>query len=409
MLYDIDNIFYFLSKEEKDKLKEKYKDTQLSKDEVIKEICKDYSLDYDKTIRRNKLDKDITNISTMIANFIRDIIKIFRKVTSSRKLESVLETIVKIIIFIVVIMLFKIPFILVEYLIKYLCNMLFYPFDYSIKYCSGLFTSFIYMLVCITWGIKLFGNYKGIEKKEADKKLISSVDNDYKYLDKIIRVILYLIVLIPLFILLITSIILFIISGYLVYTGVDIIGVPITFIGIIMLLLSIIKLFKDGLNNKENGKVYKLYISSFVFIFGCIFTCYNFSNFKTPDSLLKSDIVNVTESIDLKLDDVNTMVVVRNGDYELVTDNTLQENNIRVEATYYDDYVDILYGQEKMGEINILKLKSIPDEKINFGNFIKTVHNDLKKGYFFNYSDVKKINVKIYANEEVIKKLEENK
>ena len=409
MIKDIDNIFYFLSKTEIDKIKDKYKDTKLSKDEVIKEICKDYNLDYEKTIRRNNLDKDITNVSLLISNFIRDIIKLFRKTVYNRKLESILESIVKLIVFIIIIMVIKIPFIGIDYLVKYFSNMLFYPFQYSIRYISSLFVSLIYMLICITCGLKLFGNYRGIEKKIIDENKIKSVDEEYKYLDKLIRIVIYLAVLIPLFILLIVCIILFILSVYIVITGVKLIGVSIIFLGLIMILISVIKLFRDGLNNKKDSRLLKLSVSSLVFIFGCLYTVYNFSTFKTNEDFNYSEMDTVTDSLELKLDDINTKVLVRNGNYELVKDSTLQDNNIRIEATYYDDYVDILYGQEKIGEINVLRFSPISDDNIDYFKFFNVVHKDLKKGYIFNYSDVKKINIKVYANEEVISKIEENK
>ena len=269
-------------------------------------------------------------------------------------------------------MVIKIPFIGIDYLVKYFSNMLFYPFQYSIRYISSLFVSLIYMLICITCGLKLFGNYRGIEKKIIDENKIKSVDEEYKYLDKLIRIVIYLAVLIPLFILLIVCIILFILSVYIVITGVKLIGVSIIFLGLIMILISVIKLFRDGLNNKRDSRLLKLSVSSLVFIFGCLYTVYNFSTFKTNEDFNYSEMDTVTDSLELKLDDINTKVLVRNGNYELVKDSTLQDNNIRIEATYYDDYVDILYGQEKIGEIrhdlNDLdkeKVLSIAKEKSN--------------------------------------------
>ena len=91
------------------------------------------------------------------------------------------------------------------------------------------------MLICITCGLKLFGNYRGIEKKIIDENKIKSVDEEYKYLDKLIRIVIYLAVLIPLFILLIVCIILFILSVYIVITGVKLIGVSIIFLGYMLI------------------------------------------------------------------------------------------------------------------------------------------------------------------------------
>ena len=168
----------------------------------------------------------------------------------------------------------------------------------------------------------------------------------------------------------------------------------------------IISLKSSSYSLSTKGFLRKISISILVLLVGCGFTYYNISNFKMPSDLKDSNMTNITESIELKLDDLNTKVLVSNGKYDLIADNSLQDNNIRIEVTYYDNYVDILYGQEKIDDINYLTLRPVKDDYINYNNLFNDIHKDLKRGYIFDYSNLRKISVKVFANEEVINTME---
>lgn len=408
---------YFLDEEERQKVLDRYKNLVNGKtykdivqeigsiDVVVKKICCEYNLNYQYYIRRNRFDADVLNLTKIIANFIRDIMRIIKKYTYTHTLESFLEVCIKLITLIILFALLKLPCILLESFGNYVNKLFFYPYNTSFDTILNLLISFIYLIACVILIVKVFGTYKREEKvlKEEPKQS----DKEYNWLEFIIRIIIYLIILIPLCILGLSILLGLIISIYLVISGIKIFGIIILLMGLLGLIYTLFQTIKDSLNNKNRSFLPMIITSTIIFILGIGFTIYNFSKFKYPNSLEKSSLVMITEEKKITLDDTNTNIILSKGNYEVITDDNLTDNEIRVEVSYYDDYVDVLYHQEKVDDINYLVFRTTKNDKIDFSSKINNIIKDLKKGYIFNYSNVDKINIKIYANNEVKNNIEE--
>lgn len=407
---------YFLDEEERQKVLDRYKNLVNGKtykdivqeigsvDVVVKKICCEYNLNYQYYIRRNRFDADVLNLTKIIANFIRDIMRIIKKYTYTHTLESFLEVCIKLITLIILFALLKLPCILLESFGNYVNKLFFYPYNTSFDTILNLIISFIYLIGCVILIVKVFGTYKREEKvlKEEPKQS----DKEYNWLEFIIRIIIYLIILIPLCILGLSILLGLIISIYLVISGIKIFGIIILLMGLLGLIYTLFQTIKDSLNNKNRSFLPMIITSTIIFILGIGFTIYNFSKFKYPNSLEKSSLVMITEEKKITLDDTNTNIILSKGNYEVITDDNLTDNEIRVEVSYYDDYVDVLYHQEKVEDINYLVFRTTKDDKVDFSSKINNIIKDLKKGYIFNYSNVDKINIKIYANNEVKNNIE---
>ncbi len=375
-----------------------------SVDDVVKKICSEYNLNYHYYIRKNKFDNDVTNLTNIIANFIRDIIKIIRKYTYTHTLESFLEVCIKLITLIILFALLKLPCILLESLGNYVNKLLFYPYNVSFDTFLNIIISFCYLIGCVILIIKVFGTYKpGAKSLEAETK---HNEKEYNWLEFMIRLLIYLIILIPLCIVGLSVLVGLIISLYLVISGIKVFGISVLLIGLLGLIYTLFQQVKDSLNHKTSSLLSMIIISISVFLLGIGLTIHNFSQFKFPNSLEKSSLLKITEEEAITLDDSNTKIILSQGNYEIIADDSLSDNEIRAEVSYYDDYVDVLYHQEKVDNINYLVFRTTKDEQVDLAKKFKNIVKDLKRGYVFNYSNVNKMSIKIYANSEVKNNME---
>lgn len=426
-LENLSRKLYFLDKKERNNILKEYKNkikneidngkkisTILhelgSTDDIVKKICKEKNLDYDFCTNSSKFDKNITNISSTIANFIRDVIKVVQTTLYSSNLEGVLQVLIKLLVFALMCLILKLPFIIVESALFSFNRLIFYPFSSIFNTATSSILNIIYFVICIVWVINIFGNYRKKDKKEVNKEEIkNSVDKNYKCLDFIIKILIYLIVLIPLALIILFNIVLLFTSIFLVVKGIKLFGLIILFIGILFLNGLLFMMVKDSLYNKVRKYSLILSLSIVTILMGILFTAINISNFETPNSLENSYSKPITEEVTIELDDINSVVLVENGNYEIVEDDTLDDNTIKAQVTYYDDYVDVIYRQMPKKDVNTIIFETKKDEKTKYKVLLKNLLKDLQNGYLFDYSDSKKINVKIFVNYNMKKILEDNK
>lgn len=378
-------------------------------DDVVKKICKEKKLNYDYYTNTSSFDKRITNISSNVATFTRDIIKVINNKVYGSTLEGFLSNAIKILIFLLICLVFRIPFIAFDSLMEFFNEFLFYPFNTIFDNFTNVLLNLIYFVICIVWLLKIFGNTTKKEKKIIDKEEISNkVDKDYKSLDLIIKVVLYLFILIPLALIVIANIILLFFSTFLVVKGIKVAGLIVLFTGLLILNGILFTMVKDSLYNKTRNYSLVFAMAIIITLSGMLFSVINISSFKTPKTLELSYSKPITEEIKLELKDINSKIIVPKGKVEILEDNSLAENEIKAQVTYYDDYVDVVYAQEQAKEINYITFKTIKDKKPNYNVIIKNFFKDLQKGYMFNYNDSNNISIKIYANYNTKKVLESN-
>lgn len=90
-----------------------------------------------------------------------------------------------------------------------------------------------------------------------------------------------------------------------------------------------------------------------------------------------------------------------NNSYETITDNSLDDNTIRVDINYYSEAINI----SKYSDTNKIKIN------VNENNFM-TIYNDaimsLKNNVIYDYNTLYKVKIKIYVNQNTIFKLKIN-
>lgn len=374
-------------------------------EDIIKDICKEYNLDYEYCSNTSNLDKNITNISHLIGDFIRSVMKVVLKTTKSYSLQSFLEVLVKIIFLVFVFILLKLPVVSIEFLIQQVNYSLFYPYTDTFNYALNLFMSLIYIVMCVTSAIKVFGTYKINDKEEVDSKVVEAVDKDYDWIDVIIRFVIYIFILVPLCIVALTFLAAFLFSLYMVLTGINLVGLPALFIGLLLLIVSIIELIKDSLSNKNRTGLFSVIGSLLITFLGVTLLGMNLTKFNRSDDLTKSELKLKTDSVTLTLEGDKTYLYLANGQYEIEIDERLSDNEIETIVTYYDDYVDIFYDQYEKNDKHILSFKSKPDKDINYVTIINNIVKDLRNNNVFNYSKTKNYKVIIKANSKTKERL----
>lgn len=421
-LKNLNNRLYFLNKDEKNKILEEYrskiendyKETHNMKitieklgdmDTIVNEICDKYNLSKSLSVRNNKFDRDVSSCSKMIGNFIRDILKIVRKTKLQHNLESFLEVIVKLLYLTIIFTLIKLPFIIFEKLVSSVNYLLFYPYENTFNTCSNFIFSIIYFVICIIITLRTFGDYRIKNKKIVEEDKINSIDKEYNWLDLIIRFIIYLIILIPIGILIILTISIACLLIYLFTTGINIIGLPIMLFGLIGLLIGLFMIILDALKQKDRSYSILVLLSMFVFVIGFIISIANYNSFKKTSDISNSVIEMTKEEVNITLKDEVKHIIVEQGKYELLEDDTLSDNDIKVIFTYCDDYYDIKYDQVIADGYNYIYFKPVLDDDFNNKDFINNILTDLRKNLLIDYTDVKEINLKIYANKHTINKL----
>lgn len=374
-------------------------------DDIVKDICNEYNLDYQYCSNTSNLDKNITNISHLIGDFIRSIMKVVLKVSNSYSLQSFLEVIVKIIFLVFIFILLKLPILLVEFIIEQVNYTIFYPYTYSFNYVTHLLMSLIYIVMCVVCSIKVFGTYKIQETIEVDNKKIEEIDKEYDWIDIIIRFVIYVFILVPLGIIALVFLVAFLFSIYMVLTGINLVGLPVLFIGLLLLIMSIIELINDSLSNKNRLGLFSVVGSLIISFLGITLIGMNLTKFNRSNDLGKSSLETTTESAEITLKDDKTYLLLKNGQCEIEIDESIEDNVVKAIVSYYDDYVDIIYDQYKDGNNNILSFESKIDDEVNYIKIMKNVVKDLKNNYVFNYSKAKNYKLVIKTNSNTKDKL----
>ena len=175
--------------------------------------------------------------------------------------------------------------------------------------------------------------------------------------------------------------------------------------GLSGLLIGLFMIILDALKQKDRSYSILVLLSMFVFVIGFIISIANYNSFKKTSDISNSVIEMTKEEVNITLKDEVKHIIVEQGKYELLEDDTLSDNDIKVIVTYCDNYYDIKYDQVIADGYNYIYFKPVLDDDFNNKDFINNILTDLRKNFLIDYTDVKEINLKIYANKHTINKL----
>ena len=183
---------------------------------------------------------------------------------------------------------------------------------------------------------------------------------------------------------------------FLIIKGISIYGILLLLLGVVGMFFYFTDIVWKLLFSKKNIHICPIFINMILIIFGGLLTFDYFANLeyanKIPDNI-KLTTTTYEEKIDTNL--------LIHDYYDIVIDDTLEDNKIKIELTYYDELYDrVNVDLIKQDGTNSLEIdKDYEDEIVFWDNkvFNKFMDN-LKDKKIYNYSLLNNINVKIYSN-----------
>lgn len=184
---------------------------------------------------------------------------------------------------------------------------------------------------------------------------------------------------------------------YLIVKGIEVYGILILLLGILGMIGYFADMIWRLLFNKGKIYIFPVLINIVLIVVGGLLTFdyitgLNYIN-KVPNNyqeINKSYIVTIDEQTYIE-------------DYiDKYIDNTLEDNKLRFEITYYSDMYDISEPVivENIDEDTILSIKKFKNQEFRFDNkYFKEAIDNLKNKEIYNYSLLDHISIKVYSNE----------
>ncbi len=401
-LNDLNEALFFMSKKDRSKVIKQYKkkwklllkqgkDVDSIKHMMpdIKDIVKKYKNNHNTVIDKlNFLVKQFVNIIISIFQDIIDIIK--TKKENKILMQYLLEIIVKLIIMLFIFELIKIPFIIIWHVLVILTNQLFYPFNDSLQLISKASISLIYLISCIAIFSWLFGN------------------SHYKS-TLILKWLVSLVIILPLIIITIFTYILILLSFFLCIKGINLIGFAVLLIGISLLFSYITDTIISIVYGKHKLSILPIVLIISFLVIGSLLTIDNLAQFSYSDNLNYSSIrkKNITKEYHF---DNNMKLYIYGANYQFIINNDIDDNMIKVEGEYYPDLANLSINNYEIETEHGLEILLNNKNKTfeNYINLYQTFITDLQNDQMYNYNTSTKGTLKIYANENIIRKLNKN-
>lgn len=382
-------------------------------EDITKKVYDDYHIDtnYENNKSLGKRFNDFISLcAEFLTEFCCDLVKYIKNNTKDKPLEAFFEILLKILLLIMAFMVIKIPFIILEEFFNWSFGLLFYPFNSVLSGIAEFILAIIYFICCVLMAIATFKNYydKPSSKKEETEKTkvenISSETSEVKisknYALMILKVFIYIILIIPLIFLNIIFAILAILSLFLVFKGINIIGLSILLFGLFLLLVTVTNYITDALDNRESKHRLSLLVSIMVLVLGIIFFISNLFSFNYPKSIEDSLFVATNDTTMIDIDNATNITTI-SGDVVYEIDSNLKDNQLLLEVSYYDEFIDIKIEHYKGKDSNYILLYPFDDntdfKMIKY--FYEITLEDLKNNNIFNYNELRQFKVKIFCNE----------
>lgn len=412
--------------------------------ELSKEILKAYKIDpdYNRSDFGDKTNEFIKSSEDLIkkgaqklSDVTEDVVEGIKNGSNDLDTTQIFEIIIKVILVLVGLAILKIPF----YIIGEIGNRIFdigsFPFGGFTSFAWSALIEIIYVVVCVLVVFMVVSKYtknrkttssniKETQKKETTKNTKSEVkkDSNTKFEAKkdnvkevksterrvqnedgfgnflliLVKIWCIILILIPLWFAEVGLMIAICVAIFLIIKGISIYGILLLLLGVVGMFFYFTDIVWKLLFSKKNIHICPIFINMILIIFGGLLTFDYFANLeyanKIPDNI-KLTTTTYEEKIDTNL--------LIHDYYDIVIDDTLEDNKIKIELTYYDELYDrVNVDLIKQDGTNSLEIdKDYEDEIVFWDNkvFNKFMDN-LKDKKIYNYSLLNNINVKIYSN-----------
>ncbi len=389
-------------------------------DELINEILIAYKINpkyNEPNINNNHKIDSFEDMIKKAANFLSDL---FKKIMENVKIENItvefiFEILIKAIILLALLAILRLPFMLISYLMESIFDVFIFPFNRILLVIFNIFVWLLYLVSSILLGIAIFKN--NIIKKENDsvskpskteKKTKPEIKDEQPIKNNIFQVIikffLYLFVIFPLWCIISGLIIATVLSIYYFIIGIYTIGFIFLFIGLLIILIIFHYSIKNIFQKQERSFVFPTIVGIVFITLGVVFILHWIPNITYLEG--KNHRLNYKTTIfDYKIKD-NTNIAIENSykidfDNNLIIDNNLLDDVVKIEVVYYDKLLDINSTYNN----NVITINANTKGHRTGFEIYNEIIEDLKNNDIYNYKNAYNIDIKIKANEKTINKL----
>ena len=381
--------------------------------ELSEEILKAYKINPEYS-KEDGFEETVKKVANKLADGAKKVVEEVQKEDSSITTESVFEILIKVVIFLFAIAFLRIPFWIIDGLGESIIGGLFVPIDKFVLVIWDIIMWLLYVASTIIVGILIFkktvAKYekktpkqvkKNEEKIKEEVKIVetksSAVENIFTLIIKIIAIIVLVIPMISTLFGLYVALVFLI---YLIFKGVVFIGPIILIIGIIMMVDTVYHLVMNIIFTKKKVHFIPFLVGAIVFVLGSLLSIDLLLDFNYVNKVPNVDYDYITETYNNQLTD-ELYIDLDYGDKNFVIDDTLEDNQYRIDISYYKDLIEVTRTNNYERE-NI----DIEDTDINISKDVyNLIMKDLKDREIHNYHKLFEIKVDVYANTNTISKI----
>lgn len=404
-------------------------------DELSKEILKAYKINPKYDTEEEKIavkevigdfESWVKRSSKTLADFSKGVYNDFKK--SNLTIELIFEILIKIIILLVLLAFLRLPFELINFLGESILDIAFYPLDEVLEFIWEIIIFLLYFVCSILISIAMFKDYFNniengkkepkkikkekieIKKEVKEEKIIKEVKREKvenkdsftsiigKILKAIFQVFIVISFIIPLSLVIIGIVVILVLSIYYLCIGINTVGIVLILVGLFLFFSHITDIFHSIAFKHKRIKFYPFLISLVFVAVGFILTIHMVLNIEYLEVLPNNYFNKNTNEYEFK---INKETIIRADEIEYIVDNSIKNNEIKVEVEYYPDFTNIGYYEENTLEnYNYIGLYTIGNLKYNSGlNAYNLIIDNLKDNKIYNYSLLFDSNTKVYANE----------
>lgn len=393
-------------------------------DELSKEILNAYKInpDYKSKDFVDGAEELIRKGAKKISEVTDDVVDSIKQSDFECTTSNFFEIILKVIILLIFLAILKIPIYFASELGSSVFRIGVEPFATIFSWIWKGLIEIVYLGICVLLIIKLITDYSKKDKtaktnsKVKNTKIEEKTTKENKKVKKndtfetivliLVRLFVIFTIIIPLVFVAFLFIVGLVILIYLLCKGIGVYGFLIATLGCLGFIICIIDLIYRGLIVDKKIYLYPFLINILLIIIGGVMSISYIFDFEYHDSLPQNRYETKTETF---MEDIDKKTSISNYKKEIIVDNSIEDNKIKAEVTYYPKFVSIEKHEDTDEDKDYISfVTNEKDTTFSLNNkYTKMIMKDIKKKKIYNYNEFNDVKVKIYVNEKT-KDLVEN-
>ena len=393
-------------------------------DELSKEILNAYKInpDYKSKDFVDGAEELIRKGAKKISEVTDDVVDSIKQSDFECTTSNVFEIILKVIILLIFLAILKIPIYFASELGSSVFRIGVEPFATIFSWIWKGLIEIVYLGICVLLIIKLITDYSKKDKtaktnsKVKNTKIEEKTTKENKKVKKndtfetivliLVRLFVIFTIIIPLVFVAFLFIVGLVILIYLLCKGIGVYGFLIATLGCLGFIICIIDLIYRGLIADKKIYLYPFLINILLIVIGGVMSISYIFDFEYHDSLPQNRYETKTE---IFMEDIDKKTSISNYKKEIIVDNSIEDNKIKAEVTYYPKFVSIEKHEDTDEDKDYISfVTNEKDTTFSLNNkYTKMIMKDIKNKKIYNYNEFNDVKVKIYVNEKT-KDLVEN-